>query len=50
MPYANEESVDVIGGSTETTQHSIGNGNIKAVLFKLGTSNVHYKRNRMTPS
>ena len=40
--YANEESDDVIGGSTKTAQHSIENnsGNIKAVFFKLGTSNV----------
>ena len=49
--YANEESDDVIGGSTKTAQHSIENNsrNIKAVFFKLGTSNVHHKRNRMTP-
>ena len=45
-------SDDVIGGSTKTTQHSIENNsrNIKAVFFKLGTSNVHHKRNRMTPT
>ena len=50
--YANEESDDVIGGSTKTVQHSIKNisGNIGAVFFKLGTRNVHYKRNRMTPT
>ena len=37
--YANEESDDVIGGSTKTVQHSITNisRNIKAVFFKLGT-------------
>ena len=35
---------DVIGGSTKTAQHSIYNNyrNIKAVLFNLGTSNVHH--------
>ena len=45
-------SDDVIGGSTKTGQHSIENNsrNIKAVFFKLGTSNVHHKRNRMTPT
>ena len=49
--YANEESDDVIGGSTKTAQHSIENNSrkIKAVFFKLGTSNVHQKRNIMTP-
>ena len=49
--YAIEESDDVIGGSTKTAQHSIKNNfrNIKAVFFKLGTSNVHHKRNIMTP-
>ena len=48
--YANEESDDVIGGSTKTAQHSIENNsrNIKAVFFKLGTSNVHHKRYIMT--
>ena len=42
-------SDDVIGGSIKTAQHSIANNsrNIKAVFFKLGTSNVHHKRNRM---
>ena len=42
--YANEESDDVIGGSTKTAQHSMDNDsrNIKAVFFKLGTSNVHH--------
>ena len=50
--YANEESDDGLGGFTETAQHSIENNsrNIKAVFLKLGTSNVHYKRNRMTPT
>ena len=49
--YANEKSDDVIGGSTKTAQHSIENNsrNIEAVFFKLGTSNAHHKRNRMTP-
>ena len=34
--YANEESDNVIGGSTKTAQHSIENNsrNIKAVFFK----------------
>ena len=50
--YANEESDDVIGGSTTTVQHSIKNisKNIGAVLFKLGTRNAHHKRNKMTPT
>ena len=45
-------SDDVIGGSTKTAQHSIENNsrNMKAVFFKLGTSNVHHKRYRMTPA
>ena len=50
--YANEESDDVINGSTKTVQHSINNisRNIGAeFFFKLGTRNVHYKRKRMTP-
>ena len=49
--YANEESDDVIGGSTKTAQHSIENNstNIKAVFSKLGTSNVHHIRNIITP-
>jgi len=44
--YANEESDDIIGGSTKTAQHSIKNNsrNIKAVFFKLGTSNVHHEK------
>ena len=48
--YANEESDDVIGGSTKTVQHSIMNisRNIKAVFFKLGTRNEHHKRKKMT--
>ena len=50
--YANEESDDVIGGSTKIVQHSIKNisRNIGAVFFILGTRNVHHKRNRMTPT
>jgi len=40
--YANEQSDGVIGGSTETAEHST---NIEAAFFKLGTSNVHHKRN-----
>ena len=50
--YANEESDDIIGGFSKTAQHSIENNsrNIKAVFFKLGTRNVHHKRNRMTPT
>ena len=49
--YANEESDDVIGGFTKTVQHSIKNisRNIGAVFIKLGTRNVHHKRNRITP-
>ena len=49
--YANEKSDDVIGGSTKTIQHSIKNisRNIKAVFFKLGTRNVHHKRNKTRP-
>jgi len=50
--YANEESDDVIGGSIWTVKKWIKNisRNIEAVFFKLGTTNVHHKRNRMTPS
>ena len=49
--YANEESDDVIGGSTKTVQHSINNifRNIGPVLFKLGTRNQHHKRRNTTP-
>ena len=41
--YANEESDDVISGSTKTVQHSITNisRNIKAVFLKLSTRNQH---------
>ena len=48
--YANEESDDVIGGSTKTARHSIQNNsrNIKAIFFKRETSNVHNKRNIMS--
>jgi len=44
------KSDDVIGGSTKTAQQAIKNNNrnIKAVFFKLGTSNVHHKRNIIT--
>ena len=47
--YANEGSDDVIDRSTKTVQPSIKNisGNIKAVILKLGTRNVHHKRNKM---
>ena len=46
-----QKSDDVIGGSTETVHHSIKNisRNIKAVLFNLGTRNVHHKSNKITP-
>ena len=49
--YANEESVDVIGGSTKTEQHSMKNisRNITVVYFKFGNRNVHHKRKEMTP-
>ena len=41
---------DVIGGSTNTVQHSIKHisRNIRTVFFKLGTINVHHKINKMT--
>ena len=50
--YANEESDDVIDGSTITVQHPMNNisRNIGAVFFKLGNRNVKHKRKRMTPS
>ena len=50
--YANEGLGDIIDRSTKTVQHSIKNisGNIKAMIFKLGTRNVHHKRNKMTPT
>jgi len=50
--YVNEESDEVIGGSTKTVQHSIKNNsrNIGAVFFKLGTRNVHHKRESITPT
>ena len=50
--YANEETDDVIGGSTKMVQHSIKNiyRNIGAVFFKLGTRNAHHKRESMTPT
>ena len=48
--YANEGSDDVIDRSTKTVQQSIKNisGNIKVVFLKLGTRDVHHKRNKMT--
>ena len=50
--YANEESDDIIDGSTKTVQHLINNisRNIEAVFFKLGTRNVHHKRTKLTPT
>ena len=50
LHYANEESDDVMGGSTKTIQHSIMNisRNIKAVFFKLGIRNEHHKK-KMAP-
>ena len=50
--YANEESDDVIDSSTKTIKYWIKNisRNIGAVIFKLGTRNVHHKRNKMTPA
>ena len=48
--YANEESDDVVSGSTKTVQHSITNisRSVKAVFFKLGTRKEHHKREKMT--
>jgi len=38
-------------GDNEGDDHFLNNSiNVKAVFFKLGTSNVHHKRNRMTPT
>ena len=47
LDYANEGSDDVIDRSTKAVQHSIKeiSGNIKAVFLRLGTRNVHHKRN-----
>ena len=47
--YANEGSDYVMDRSTKTVQHSIKNtsGNIKALFLKLGTRNVHHKRDKM---
>ena len=52
MYYANEESDDVIGGSTKTIQYSIKDmsRNIRAVFFKLGTKKVYHNRNKVTPT
>jgi len=50
--YVNEESDEVIGGSTRAVQHSVGSGsgNVGAVFFRLGTGNVHHKRESITPT
>ena len=49
--YGNEEGDDAVGGSAKTVQHLIKilSRNIKAVFSKIGTRNVHHKRNTMTP-
>ena len=49
--YADEESDDIRGGFTVIVQHRkfFFSRNIKAVFLKLGTSNVHHKRKKMTP-
>ena len=50
MYYANEESDDLIGGSTKAVQHSVKitripiNTCIKAVFFKLGTRTGHQRK------
>ena len=46
--YANQESDDVISGSTKTVRHSIMNTsrNIKAAFFKLGARNEHLKKRK----
>jgi len=46
-----KESDDVIGGPTEAARHSVESDSrgVEAVFFKLGTRNVHHKRNIMTP-
>ena len=46
--YANEESDDVIDRSTKTIKNI--SRNIGAVIFKLGTRNVHHIRNKMRPT
>ena len=40
----------IIGGSTKTVQHSTKNisRNIRAVVFKLGTRNLHQKKQNGT--
>ena len=50
--YANEESDDVTDRSTKMIKYWIKNisRNIEAVIFKLGTRNVHHKRNKMAPA
>ena len=45
--YANKISDYVILFATKNGDIS---GNIEAVFLKLGTINVHHKRNKMTPS
>ena len=52
MYYANEGSVDGIDPPTKMIKYWIRNisRNIGAVIFKLGTSDVHHKRNKMTPT
>ena len=48
--YVNEESDDVIDGSTKTVQHSINiSRNIWAVFFKRGTRNVLGVRCKISP-
>jgi len=48
--YVNVERDDVMGGSINTVQHSIKNisRTVGEIFFKLGTRNVHHKRNKMT--
>ena len=50
--YANEGSDDVIDRPTKTIKYWIKNisRNIGAVIFILGTRNVHHKRNKVTPT
>ena len=51
--YANEGSDDIINSSTKTIKYRIKNiprNIIGAVIFKLGTRNVHHKGNKMIPT
>ena len=52
--YTNDESDDIIGGSTKTVQHSSVELNQEYLqkywFFKLGTRNVHHKRESMSPT